>query len=139
MTKFEKITNVRLPFDCRSTDPSKNYGIDNLGVWFVLKGPKGAIQFIVSFPIYLPHVTREKGGLLPGNISGTDVGHHAKAPQYDGQTSMKCDYFGECYYDGSSLRAQEWADQIFSITGEQPEKEIWRRLEQEYFYLFGEE
>lgn len=140
MSKFEKITNVRLPFDRRHDEPYKNYGIKGLDVWFVLKGAKGAVQFAVSFPTYLPHVTREakvKGWFDPEDISGIDVGYHAKKPQYKSQTSMKCDYLGECYYDGSGLLAQEWADEIFSITGENPENEIWRRLEQEYLDLFG--
>lgn len=86
--KFEKITNVRLPFDRRSPDPKTNYGIHGLDVWFILKGPKGATQFAVT---------------------GFDVGYHSLEPQYEGQTKMECTMFGECYYDGSSLRADDWS------------------------------
>jgi hypothetical protein len=49
-----------------------------------------------------------------------------------------CDYTGgPCFYDGSSLRADEWAEEIFSIRGKHPEEEIWRRLEIEYTERFG--
>lgn len=132
---FEKITNVRLPFDRRDPDPKHNYGIHGLDVFFILKGPKGAVQFAVTFPTYLPHVELEKSSWSYNpRIMGFDVGYHAKEPQYEGQTPMEnCTLFeGPCYYDGSSLRAEEWSKEIFAIRGAHPEDEIWRRLEVEY-------
>lgn len=137
---LERITKVRLPFDMRSTESGKNYGIHGLDVWFILKGPKGAVQFVVTFPVYLPHVQAESyEWKYKPEIMGIDVGYHAFTPQYESQTSMPCDLLGgECYYDGSSLRADEWAKEIFAVRGEPPENEVWRRLEGEYVSCFGE-
>lgn len=142
MKQFEKITHVRCPFDLRDPEPKKNYGIHALDVWFILKGPKGAVQFGVTFPAYLPHVRRELerkpdpyGSLT--RIRGFDVGYHAKEAQFEGHSPMKCEMFGECYYDGSSLRADAWAEEIFEGPG-RPEDEIWKRLEEEYISRFGD-
>ncbi len=136
--EFEKITNVRLPFDRRDPDPKQNYGIHGLDVWFILKGEKGAVQFAVTFPVYLPHVQEEleaKG--YESRIMGFDVGYHAKEPQFDGHKPMACALFGECYYDGSSLRADDWAKDIFSTRGMSTDEVVWRRLENEYYERFG--
>lgn len=143
VSEFKRVTEVSLPFDMRNDDPKKNYGLGGLRVWFILIGPRGAVQFQCGFPIYLPHVERT---LVPtwthtrrDEISGWDVGYHAKEPQFEGQSQMDCKHVegGKCYYDGSSMRAQEWADEIFTIRGERPEKEIWTRLENEYRERFG--
>lgn len=133
---MDKITKVRLPFDKRHKDDSKNYGIHGLDVWFILKGEKGAVQYAVTFPIYLPHI-KNKG---QDYIMGFDVGYHAKEPQYEGQSDMgECDILGcKCYYDGSSLRADEWTEIIFSTVGKHPEEVLWPMLEQEYIDRFGE-
>lgn len=145
--KFEKITKVRLPFDRRDPEPKKNYGIGGLQIWFILKGPKGAVQFMAGFGIYLPHLYPEylqKFGSdsLKSEITGWDVGYHALEPQYEEQSPMgECDVFDgkPCYYDGSSLRAEEWGQEIFSVRGQQPEELIWSKLEQEYKDRFGDE
>ena len=131
------MTNVTAPFDMRHKDPSYNYGIGGLLVYWVLVGPKGATQFAVSFPAYLPHVMAE-GNVSNTEIMGYDVGYHANYPMYDGQTDMDCSYTesGKCFYDGSSLRADQWVEEIFSIRGERPEVRIWDKLEQEYMDRF---
>lgn len=141
--KFEKITKVRLPFDRRHKDPSQNYGVSGLSIWFILKGKKGAVQFQCYFhDAVLPHVKKSSVGGDIGNISGFDVGYHAREPQYEGQSEMEnCNLFpdGKCYYDGSSLRAAEWAKEIFSVRGKNPEEVLWPMLEQEYKERFGDE
>lgn len=137
--KFERITKVRLPFDRRNDDPKINYGIGGLEVWFILKGPKGAVQFLVGFSIYLPHLYPEYAEKFPGSlepkIRGWDVGYHAPAPHFEGHPPMEgCDVLGgaPCYYDGSSLRADEWGKELFSTRGQHIEPLIWSRLEAEY-------
>ena len=143
--KFEKLTKVRLPFDRRNPDPKINYGIHATDIWFILKGPKGAIQFGVTLPCYLPHVQAEleaKPDTWGRNkIRGFDVGYHALEPQYEGQHEMdECDLFpgSKCFYDGSSLRADEWVEDIFSVRGEPPETLLWKMLEEEYELRFGD-
>lgn len=141
--KLKKEYKVGLPFDRRHPDDSKNYGIHGLDIWFILKGEKGAVQYGVTFPVYLPHVAKElqaKGKTLD-RIYGFDVGYHARMPQYEGQTIMAdCDLTpeGKCFYDGSSLRASDWTEQIFSVVGEKPEKLLWEKLYTEYVERFGE-
>lgn len=140
--KFEKITRVRLPFDLRHTDAGKNYGIHGLEVCFILVGKKGATQFMVHFPVFLPHVQKELDKdpttRFFNRISGFDVGYHALTPQYEDQRQMDCDLLpdGKCYYDGSGLQADQWVNEIFSIKGKTLEDEIWNRLEIEYTERF---
>ena len=137
--KFERITKVRLPFDKRDPDPKKNYGIHGLDIWFILKGKKGAVQFGVTVNVYLPHVNTRPGRGDIGAFSGFDVGYHAMEPQFEGQTAMgNCEICSPCYCDGSSLRAAEWAKEVFSVRGENPEKLIWEKLESEYRDRFGD-
>lgn len=135
--KFERVTQVRLPFDMRSPRCDRNYGIHGLDVWFVLKGPKGAVQFAVNFGVYLPSVTH----VTPGDIYGFDVGCHSLVPQYEGQTERECEHLpgGKCYYDGSGTAADEWAREIFGTVGRPPEEVLWPMLEKEYRERFGED
>lgn len=140
---FEKIQRVRLPFDRRHAEDSKNYGIHGLDVWFILKGPKGATQFMFTANAYLPHVQlehRAKGWLRDDRpYEGYDVGYHSLYPQFDGQEPQDCDIFPghKCYYDGSSLQAERWANHIFSIRGKCLDDTVWDKLEEEYEDRFG--
>jgi hypothetical protein len=144
--KFEKITQVRLPWDRRDPDPKKNYGIHSTDLWFILKGPKGAVQYAVTLPVFLPHVQRElerKEGtaFMTREIRGFDVGYHSPRPMYEDQKQMDCVHLegGKCYYDGSSLRADSWTEIIFSTSGKHPEEVLWKLLEDEYYERFGNE
>jgi hypothetical protein len=131
--EFEKVTRVQLPFDMRHVDPSKNYGIGGLNVWFILKGHKGAVQYAVKFPVYLPHVEYSMD-----EIYGFDVGYHSPEPIYAGQSVRECDHLsaGKCYYDGSSYRAREWTKEIFSVQGRYPDDVLWEKLEEFYYEIF---
>jgi len=135
--KFEKITRVILPFDMRHKNPSKNYGIHGLDIWFILKGSLGAVQYAVTFPVYLPSIDTSSFGYTP-EISGFDVGYHSPNPMYEGQPKLDCELLeeGKCYYDGSSLRAEDWTKEIFETIGKPPEEVIWKKLEEEYNSIF---
>lgn len=130
---FEKKIDARLPFDRRHEDPSKNYGVHGLDIWFILKGPLGAVQYAVTFSVFLPSVDISRFHDM-NKIRGFDVGYHSPEPMYEGQTSMDCTHLagGKCYYDGSGLRADEWTDKIFSTIGKPPEDVLWKMLEEEY-------
>lgn len=139
--KLERIKNIRLPFDLRSDIPSKNYGIGGLYIWFILKGEKGAVQFNVSFPVYLNHINKQILDYV-NKIEGCDVGYHSPKPMYEGQRVIdeNCHILeGKCYYDGSGLRAYEWADEIFSKPGSDHEEIIFKKLEEEYLMRFCDE
>lgn len=59
MTNFERIVDIRPAFDKRDPDPAKDYGIGACRIAFVLKGPKGAVQFVIGTDWYLPHTQRQ--------------------------------------------------------------------------------
>jgi hypothetical protein len=128
-------------FDRRDPDPKKNYGIHGVEIRFVLKGKKGATQFVIYTNWFLPHVQKEL--YAKGDIShrlrfnqpepmGADIGYHSLVPQYKGQTKMKdgCQYLDgkPCYYDGSGLRADEFIP-AFLAGGSDA---VWKMLEEEY-------
>lgn len=133
-------------YDKRNSDPSKNYGIGSVNIVFLIKGSKGAVQFAMYTDWYLPHIQKEGEhrilekfyGLRP---FGTDVGYHSIVPLHEGQEPMcgpgKCKHVPEgesCYYDGSSVRAQEWVRDILLPKGSEG---VWEALEEEYIRLFG--
>ena len=100
-TNRQRIVEFEPAFDKTDPDPDKNYGVGAAKIRFVLKGPEGAVQFLVHTGWYLPHLWR---GLLQaetkwakehptyGPLSigpeGWDLGYHSPRPMYDGQTPM---------------------------------------------------
>lgn len=108
---FERIVEFSPAFDRRDPDPSKNYGIHGVELRMVLKGPGGAVQFLVYTNWQLPHVAKEQVARaitrgvdeLDFNIlwmpTGADVGYHSPKPMYDGQEPM----------GGTSI---EWVDGV---------------------------
>ena len=98
----------------------------NDDIRFVLKGEHGAVQFCINM----------KWG---GRPTGFDVGYHSYKPMYSEQTAMgNCCYLDgkPCYYDGSSLRAEDWVDDVLIKKGAAG---IWAKLEEEYAHLFESE
>jgi hypothetical protein len=139
--KFERLVEFSPAYDKRNPNPDKNYGIHGVEIRFVLKGLKGATQFVIYTSWYLPHVQRELYGkgelnssLKYGGIEpmGTDIGYHSPISKYEGQKVMSdhCPYLDgkPCYYDGSSLRAGEFIPEFL----EGGDKAVWKMLEDEY-------
>jgi len=134
-------------FDRRDPDPKKNYGIHGVSLRFVLKGSKGAIQFVVYTNWHLPHVQEEldnrSGSQYPHlscHPTPADLGYHAYKPHYDEQTQMEgCDVLpdssGGCYYDGSSLNAEPVYERLLR----EGEDGVWSELEAYYKVTFREE
>ena len=144
---LKRIVEFSPAYDKRDPDPSKNYGIHGMEIRFVLKGSKGAVQFLVFTNWFLPHVQKElykKGeistALKYGDIEpmGADIGYHSPIPQYEGQTiiSDSCPYLDgrPCYYDGSGLRAQGFVPKFLGGG----DKTVWEMLAEEYNDQFGE-
>jgi hypothetical protein len=142
MNDFERIVRMSPAFDKRHSDPSKNYGIHGVELRMVLKGPKGATQFVLYTNWQLPHVTQEtldKAGkrdrislealFLP---NPADLGYHWKSPRYEGQGPIQqsCEYCDgkPCYYDGSGLNAER----IYDILLREGSDGVWRELEKFY-------
>lgn len=138
MSEFERIVTMSPAFDRRDPDPSKNYGIHGVELRMVLKGPKGATQFVLYTNWMLPNVERETWS--KGHDTGTlriltsptaaDFGYHWHRPHYSGHDAMTCDLLpaGKCYYDGSSLNA----DRIFDVLRSEGSDGVWRELESLY-------
>ena len=54
---FERLTDIELPFNMRnSKKDGKDYGVQGLYLWYILKGQKGAIEFCCQIPFHLPSV-----------------------------------------------------------------------------------
>ncbi len=139
MEKLERIVKFSKAFDKRDTDPKKNYGIGGVKCWMILKGEKGATQFMFNTSIYLPHVMDElRDKPRSFEPEGWDVGYHSYKPIYeDHMPTNNCKVLDgkDCYYDGSSLRGSEWFKEFVS----EGDEHIWKKLEEEYNYRFNEE
>ena len=129
-------------FDRRNPDPHKNYGVHGMEIRFHLIGPKGVVQFVVYTNMHLPKVSDELwektrlGSFNPFRPMGADIGYHSHTPQYEGQRKMDdCQFIeGGCYYDGSSLQAEEFMPTFLSGG----EDAVWKMLEERYKQMFGE-
>jgi len=125
-------------FDKRSPDPGKNYGIHGVTMTWYLKGISGAIQFVVYTNWQLPHVTQEMEIKAKEEFiaclwepMAADIGYHSHVPMYEGQPLMTdhCEVInGPCYYDGSSLQA----DDGFKILLENGGEAVWEWMEEYY-------
>jgi hypothetical protein len=133
--KFERIVEMHGAFDKRHPDPNKNYGIHGMEIRFVLKGPLGAVQFLVFTGMHLPLVAAElwdrQGSYNPFEPMGADIGFHSPTPHYDSHTPIEdCPYLDgkPCYYDGSGLQAEEFMGQFLAGGSDA----VWPMLEQRY-------
>ncbi len=140
MSDLQRIVEWQPAWDRRDPDPKKNYGIHGMELCFVLKGSKGATQFLIFTNWLLPSLRdmQKKGWPMPlREPMPADVGYHARVPQHEGQNSVteSCIYLdgAPCYYDGSGLQAQALFDE-FVAKGEDV---IWETLEAHYNALKG--
>ena len=138
MTEFTKTVEFRAAFDKRDPDPSKDYGIHGVDMTFYLVKDNRAIQFMLYTGWHLPHVREEgkrkgwKNKPLPA-----DLGYHSPVPMYEDDLPITDDCHvieGPCYYDGSSLAA----DDVFEILVSEGSDGVWTRLEEEWNYRFGD-
>lgn len=147
---MERIITFEPAYDKRDPNPRKNYGIHGVNLRFVLKGDKGAVQFVIYTNWMLPHVTQEllhkASGkeLISRYIEFTflpmpaDRGYHSPVPMYEGQSivSDSCEYLDgkPCYYDGSGLTAED----IYKRLVAEGDSAVWEELESYYKQTFGE-
>ena len=145
--KLERITTFEPAFDKRHDDPNKNYGICSVRCRMVLKGEKGAVQFLFLTGMFLPETVKEYyktkmdlfhtySGGDQAYYMGFDVGYHSHKPRYEGQTSStkNCEVLDgkPCYCDGSSMEAEKYMD----ILVREGSKKIWEMLEKYYKEIF---
>jgi hypothetical protein len=134
---LERIIEITPAFDRRHADPSKNYGVHGCDLRMVVKGKKGAMQFVLYTGWMLPHVAEEftsKGFRM--EPLPADVGYHSPVPMYENQAPMgECPFVDGhiCYYDGSGL----YAEKAFKVLLEGGSDALWKFLENEYVERFG--
>ena len=143
---MEKIVKFNPAFDKRSSEPGKDYGIHGVDLRMILKGDKGAVQFVLYTNWHLPHVQKELISKTVGKNSfyletifapmPADLGYHSYIPIYEGQSieSECCQYLDgkPCYYDGSGLNAER----IYEVLLNEGSDGVWRELEKYYNELF---
>lgn len=146
---MEKIVTFSPAFDKRNPDPSKNYGIHGVDLRMILKGDKGAVQFVLYTNWHLPHVQEELYIKAVGKDSfylntmfsplPADLGYHSPMPLYEGQSIgvESCEYLDgkACYYDGSGINAER----IYEVLLKEGSDGVWRELEEFYNNIFGSE
>lgn len=125
MTEIERIVEFEPAYDKRDSDPKKNYGVHGVTLRMLVKGDKGATQFVLYTGWLLPEtvgVTDDKFMFRYGEAlkqsrvdypMPIDLGYHSPKPMYEDQYRRDdCDVLdGVCYYDGSSLNAEH----VFAI------------------------
>lgn len=135
MTDFTRDVHVSQGFYLIRPDPHKNYGIGACRIFFNLIGPEGAVTFQVSTDWYpqraLDHLSNFPK-LEQHQPMGVDLGYHAHKPQFEGQNSMKCHLLGTCYYDGSTLNAENWIEGFICGGTDW----LWPKLEEYYRCVF---
>lgn len=129
-------------FDRRDPNPAKNYGIGSMRMTFILLGPKGAVQWMISTEWFtesarqhLASFSREHA--RPHEPRAWDLGYHAKEPQYEGQEGRQdCHLLegGTCYYDGSGLNAELLTERFIAEGVDY----LWPALHAEYLHRFEE-
>ena len=146
---MERIVEFNPAYDKRDSDPGKNYGIHGVDLRMVLKGDKGAVQFVLYTNWHLPHVQDELIGKSVGEDATyldmmfsplpADLGYHSYKPMYEGQyqATESCEYLEgkPCYYDGSSLNAKR----VYEVLLTEGSDGVWRELEEYYDYTFNQE
>ena len=143
--KFEKIVEFGPAYDKRHPDPAEDQGIGCVMIRFVLKGSKGAVQFLMGSGWFLPETVEEykaKGGtfekLTDQDPVGWDLGYHSPKPMYEEQpiVTNSCPYLDgkECYYDGSGLNAKPIMERLLREGSDA----VWEELAEYYHKTFGE-
>lgn len=136
---MEKLILFEPGYDKRTNDPKTNCGISGMHIRFVLKGDKGAVQFLIGTDWYPKNVQEEYNRRFPEKNDvqplGFDIGYHSHTPFHEDQYKHdNCPYLDgkPCYYDGSGLRA----DELIPAFLERGTDAVWEELEEEYKYRF---
>lgn len=135
---MERVIEFRKAYDRKS----EGYGIHSVDMCWYLKGPKGVIQFITYTNWHLPHIQEHFDKLqdrefphLSCHPHAFDIGYHSYKPIYEGQTAVRSDCHllnAPCYYDGSSLQAEE----VLQLLISQGSEAVWQEMQNRYNEIF---
>lgn len=129
--EFERAIEFSPAWDKRHNNPKKDYGIHCMDMRFILKGPLGITQFCIYTGWFLKK--NRDTTTLPMYMAA-DLGYHSPKPTYENQSEMECCYLGKCYYDGSTLLAQQLFDNFIEVGNEEV---IWNKLKEVYYSRLG--
>jgi len=110
---------------------------------FLLKGEKGAIQFLLLSGWFLPESEQAfnhmiiNGQFNPFKPFPADLGYHSYIPMYKKHfPEENCAFLDgcRCYYHGSSLMAQRVYDRLLR----EGDKGVWDELEKSYQDTFAD-
>lgn len=136
MDGFTKDVKFSPSRDWIKKEPSRNYGISTMRITFVLKGPLGAVQWMIGTEYAIePIRKRISDPDEPRKPTGYDLGYHSPKPMYEGQTSQaNCDILGcACFYDGSGLNADLLIEGFLARGSDW----IWGQLREYYEHTFN--
>lgn len=119
----------------------ENHSIHGVNLRFLLKGPEGAVQFLLSTNWHLPHIQSELEGRVDHLFCHplpADLGYHSPVPRYERHEplTLNCDVLGggPCYYDGSGLNAEPVYERLLR----EGSAGVWAALEEYYKEIFEE-
>lgn len=135
MSQRERIVQFTPAYDERP-----KYGVHCVDLRMVVKGPHGAVQFVLMTSWHLPHVQRERAAQRVEHVLcqpfPADLGYHSPVPRHEGHMATEgCPWVesGTCYYDGSGLQAHRVYERLLR----EGDAGVWAELEAEYDRLFG--
>lgn len=151
---MERTISFEVGYDHRSFPEDcggGGHGQHGMSIRFVLKGPAGAVQWLVNMHHWVPgnvhygHVEttdNQPVSLVPlkypqvGDGMATDLGYHSPREMYEGQYGPRedCEYIdGPCWYDGSGLNAEPILEAFLS----HGPHAVWAALARYYMQTFG--
>lgn len=163
---FTREVVVRPAYDRRHSDPSKNCGIHGCDLCFFLRGPLGAVHFIIYAGWHLPHVQadldQKRRARFKRGVSGeivfdgterdveyltlaqdpmpADVGYHSPRPMFEDHrpASEDCEHLagGGPCYVDGSALRAE--ESFWPILLKNGSEGVWKALEEEYRLRFIE-
>mgnify|MGYP007100049013 FL=1 len=137
--KFHRMVSFRPAFDRRHKDPTKNYGIGGVAIFFQLRGTNGGVTWEILTPMLLPRVHKETCAKnTPETLEilyrgmGGPLSYHSLKPQFKGQTRREtpCEMTGKpyCYCDGSFIAGGD----LYDVFLEKGEEAVWEEMEKYY-------
>lgn len=126
---FERIVSFMPGFVCPVSGP-KSHGIHGVDMIWVLKGDKGAVDFVL-FTGWMPQTAGRLASMVGLPPVPASIGWHSNTPLFPahGKRKGKCPWVdGPCYPD-TSFTLSEKAFAILTAEGEEP---LWAFLESCY-------
>lgn len=126
----------RPAWDKRNVDPEHDYGIHCVDMSWYVKGPEGAVQFVVYTGWYLPENRAQTERSRSAFPMAADLGYHSPKPHYEGHDTITEDCSiigGPCYYDSSGLNAEPVLDLLIR----EGSQAVWDYLDKYYLEVFG--